>query len=90
MEALGKEIAFSNGQALVSGSRMPEVVEWYFRTQTEVTSNTQTVLGHPQAVLMQYAAPGRRGSSKTSALTIGVRTASLGLVISTSALPRLQ
>jgi hypothetical protein len=70
--ALNLEIERSNTIALKNGSRVPEVVEWYYHHQTELVHSTR-VLENKMKAIFVYAGPGRNGNIKNSAVTLLVR-----------------
>ena len=69
--ALTQEIERANITALKSGSRMPEVIEWYYRHQAQV-QHIAAPLDSPIAATLSYQAPGRSGVMKESEVVLAV------------------
>lgn len=68
--------------AIQNGSRVPEVVEWYYQHQSEVVKRN-AFLSDAVLVDLHYTVPGRLGVQSTTKFNISVSASS-----STTYLPR--
>ena len=83
-DCIQKNIDNSNIIALRSGSRLPEVVEWYYRYQHEVNLRT-TLLENEQYADMHYTLPIKSNNNtdsqwKTTSLSISMPKERKGLI----------
>lgn len=69
---LNSEIVRRNIMALQAGSRLPEIVSWYYQYQEEVYERTQFLENEIEIVLI-YQTPGKAGGKLTSNFLIEVR-----------------
>ncbi len=70
-EALCSEIERVNIIAIQNGSRVPEVVEWYYQHQTDVMRRN-AFLANEVLVNLHYAVPGRMGAQSVTKFSVSV------------------
>lgn len=64
--------------AIQSGSRVPEVVEWYYQHQGDVAKRN-AFLANEVVLDLHYVAPGRMGVQSVSKFTASVRVVNVHL-----------
>lgn len=74
-DALCSEVERMNIVAIQNGSRVPEVVEWYYQHQSEVVKRN-AFLSDAVLVDLHYTVPGRLGVQSTTKFNISVSSSS--------------